>query len=112
MAGCHRLSGFGLPIGELLDAPERLREDPEITVALDLAEGPLGSKQASAAQRSIMSRVARAAHTARDYARAMPLGFSTMLVRPGERMSAGVSPRSFEVNISSMPCKRLAAASA
>lgn len=59
MAGCHRLSGFGLPIGELLDAPERLREDPEITVALDLAEGPLGFQAGE--RRPALDHVARRA---------------------------------------------------
>ena len=38
----HRLSGLHLPINLVLGAPECLREDPQIALALDLVETPFG----------------------------------------------------------------------
>ena len=48
----HTVSGFGVPINLVLGASQRLGEDPEIAMALNLAEAPLGTAR-SIARRSL-----------------------------------------------------------
>ena len=59
----HTVSGFGVPINLVLGASQRLGEDPEIAMALNLAEAPLGTAR-SMARRSLRATT-RSAHGAR-----------------------------------------------
>jgi len=65
----HRLSGFGVPINLMLGASQRLGEDPEIAMALNLAEAPLGFQVRERSSALDHFAITPAAHAPRDAAK-------------------------------------------
>lgn len=69
----HNLSAFDLPINRVLDTFERLIENPQIAMALDRAETPLGFQVGKRSPVLDRLAIAPAAHPARDHAQLPPL---------------------------------------